>query len=330
MPPTTQRAPAQPKQQTHAQPAPVNPDAALLDEAIGKAVERLDRLSARCLDELHQAAGSALRKAMVTSRAIELLDQALTPEVMHFIMRLMNTPLGFLTDKDPEKNPKCQERYDVATVKRVMIEALLKGVDWIGNQLNIISGRLYITQEGYARKCREVPGLTNLELIPGSPQVANGITLVRMGARWKLNGVPNELRDAKGEPGIYFPVQAASYSTADNLIGKAKRKAYKLIYERATGSDQPDDDESVAQQVAAVVKDAKGGRTDALAGKIAGNGATRTADTYPGDDAYQQQVAADGAAKASMGIPIDADQPDPEPTPEEMGDAYEPAEDRKG
>ena len=48
-------------------------------------------------------------------------------------------------------------------------ETVLRGVRIVGNEFNIISGRPYITKEGFSRLVREWPGLTELRLMPGVP-----------------------------------------------------------------------------------------------------------------------------------------------------------------
>lgn len=213
----------------------------LLNEVLENTVKKLERLSSQCLGELG-AAGSAFRKAMVTARAIDALNAVLTPDVMKHIMSLMNTPLGFLTDLMPG-NKKNLPPYSVEIVKRAVIEALLNGVDWTGNQFNIIAGRMYITQTGYRRKCLDVAGLTDLEEVPGVPaNNAGGQMCCRVLCRWKLDGVQMELTDQEGKPGMVFPLITNDYMSPDALIGKAKRKALKVVFERATGNVTPDDD----------------------------------------------------------------------------------------
>lgn len=223
-----------------------------LDEVIEATVQRLEEVTGRCRDELHNA-GDGFRQAIVMSKSIGYLSSLLTDEVMgKFVMPLMNTRLGFLTDRDPTKPTKNNDPppkpYTVAAVRNVIVEGLLRGVDWTNNQLNIIGGNLYITQEGYRKKLADYHGLTDLEVIYGVPQLVGGRQVVRVSVRWKLNGRQDELTDDKGQPGREFAVTTNNYTTADAMVGKAIRKALKSAYERVSGTVEPDVDGSVGEQ----------------------------------------------------------------------------------
>lgn len=300
-----------------AEPAP----ASLLDQVIDKTVERLDSLSQQCLEALAAPAASALRRAMLRARAVELLEAAITPEVLRLIMRLMNSPAGFLTDRGP--GMKQEAPYDATIVRRCAVEALLAGVTWYDNEFNIISGKLYIALAGYRRKVHEYPGLTDCEVIPGTPTVHNGHTVVRVAARWKLNGRDMEFTDATGEPGIVFPVSTNQYSTADNTLGKAKRKAYRLIYERVSGTAQSDPDDETPLLDQAVGKAPRRSRTQETAELVTQRAGRKTDEQNqvaeaPTPEQYQQQAPA---------TEVGAGTSDPEPGAEgnlyPRGDSFE-------
>lgn len=212
----------------------------LVEEMLAKQGERIELVSASYREELERPF-NAFRRAMATASAIERLEALLDNKTMQQIMKLQNTPLGFKTDKR-------DGGYDVATVKRCCIQATLWGVSWIGNEFNIISQSCYVTREGYERKVREIPGLADLELMPGVPNLHNGHTVVRVGARWRLGDKQHELRDAKGEPGFPFPIITHQTSSPDNIIGKARRKALRMIYDISTGNQSgiPDEEDIVA------------------------------------------------------------------------------------
>lgn len=234
----TRTAPAQ----TVEQPAP-QAESALLDRIIEQTSDRLDALADRYTHAIAETP-APLRRAMILADGIHKLRQALTPELMQRIMALMNSQLGFKTDRP---NRKDNTPYPEAIVKDCVIEALLQGVYPVGNEFNIIAGRCYITKEAYQRKVRELPDLTDLQLMPGIPRLDNGRTVVRYGASWRLAGSRQELRDAEGKPGRVFAIIAYESATADNILGKATRKALKAIYDQVTGSAHlgGDDDEEV-------------------------------------------------------------------------------------
>lgn len=63
------------------------------------------------------------RRMFVLAQAMNDLDAALTPEVMQPIMSLMGSRIGFLTDRDNEKDGKAQKSYTPEEVKTVVKEA---------------------------------------------------------------------------------------------------------------------------------------------------------------------------------------------------------------
>src|SRR5262249_40759735 len=127
----------------------------IIDRMIDEGVKKLDALSKKFTEAIGDAALSRLGKAMVTAQGLEELAAAITPEFLRKVMALMNTPLGFMTDRGPH-NPKQPQLYAEETVKRCLVEGFLRGVYPFDNEFNIIAGRLYITQAGYARKVREI------------------------------------------------------------------------------------------------------------------------------------------------------------------------------
>jgi hypothetical protein len=67
----------------------------------------------------------ALEAAIKRADAIEKLRDALTDAVVRRFQPLMNTALGFRTDRPTKKNP---EPYSIDEVRVCMIEALLIGL----------------------------------------------------------------------------------------------------------------------------------------------------------------------------------------------------------
>jgi hypothetical protein len=218
----------------------------LLDKVVEATVAQLDGVASSYSSALADPALLPLRRSLLTAVAIEKLEKLLTGDIMARIMRLMNSDLGFLTDKDPTRNSKIKvdETYPESVVRRCVVAALLQGVFPVGNEMNIISGRLYIAQAGYMRKVREYPGISDLYVLPGIPAVLNGQMTCRVAATWKIGEVKMTLHDHEGKPGRLFAISNQTpYSTPDNNTGKALRKAYKAIYEYISGSVHTDDDD---------------------------------------------------------------------------------------
>ena len=218
---------------------------ALLDQETDRILEKIDKRAETFAMALKTASAfGQLRRAAILAMGIQELGKALDQKVMGLFMSLMNTQLGFKTDRGP--GTKQAEPYPVDVVKQCVIAALLSGLYPVGNEFNILAGRMYITKEGYYRKVCEIDGLTDLVLAPGVPALHNGQMVCRVGATWKLHGQPGKLVDGEGKPGRAFPIIVTQYSSPDQNIGKATRKALKAIYDQVTGTvSTPDLDDDV-------------------------------------------------------------------------------------
>lgn len=250
-------------------PALVNP-VALVDPRTGKPLvskqeletsRQVDALAAAFASAVQQAQGPSER-AMLMGRAILALKHAITPEQMETVMALMNQPNGFKTDRDGRKHPP----YGVEVVKECYISSLLAGLWPVNNEWNIIASQMYIARNGYERLFRSIPGITDVEPVPGTPKIADGMFQVRLGIRWKLHGQTNFLRDHEGKPGQVFTVQAGG--TLDNLLGKCWRRAYKAAYEKATGSVFTHDDDSDLLEAPPVQQIGTGSKAQAVLAQI--------------------------------------------------------------
>lgn len=102
-------------------------------------------------------------KPIVMAMAIKDLREALTPEAMSAVKELAGTSLGFMTDKQVDK------QYDVATIRECVVEAMIRGVGVVGNQFNIIAGRFYMARNGWEAKLRKA-GCTQIVPTVGKPE----------------------------------------------------------------------------------------------------------------------------------------------------------------
>jgi hypothetical protein len=175
-----------------------------------------------------QAVG--MEKAMLTASIVKTLRDMITPRILEHILPLMNSPNGFKTDKPGEGYPP-----DV--VKECLVTSLVNGMYPVNNEWNIIAGQFYGALNGWKRLFEEIPGITDISVVPGMPQQEGEIARCRVAVSWRLNGVAGCLTDPEGKPGPVFVVhQRGGRVSPDQVIGKAKRKAYKMAYEKVTGS----------------------------------------------------------------------------------------------
>jgi hypothetical protein len=197
----------------------------------------LDKVSQGFFAEMRDKQLPAVQKAVDLARCIRILRQLMSRPIMEeLFMPLMNSALGFLTDKGTERS-KDRTPYAVEVVRDCLIDALLSGFKPTGNEFNIIAGRAMGVLNGWRRLCEELPGLTDLDVRPGTVQMKEGRAFVRMAASWKLAEVRGQLLDGEGKPGIVFEIPTSGgFSGPDALVGKATRRTYKAIYQKLTGT----------------------------------------------------------------------------------------------
>src|SRR4029077_1717470 len=195
------------------------------------------------LDELaHQYSGllgpveQPFQQSISLAVAMNQLREALTPDLMQPMLELMNSPLGFLTDRNGRPNNKGEVKplYDVAIVRDCLIEAIMRGVMPINNEFNILAGRTYLAKNGLGRKVKQFPGLTEYKDSISVPRISEGKgAIIQCWATWKLNGVEDRIERE-------FAIKGDSYAGADSYVGKAQRKLYNAVYERISGSALPE------------------------------------------------------------------------------------------
>ena len=173
---------------------------------------------------------------------VKLLREALTDEVMHEVfMPLMNTKIGFLTDRDPKKPDKktgiVPTPYPMPVVRDCLIDALAMGLMPTGNQFNILAGKMYPTKEGYSALLSKlgVKYLCEVGLDESEPGAKAARINVIM--NYSYNGEKNKLA-------MVATVKKDNFSTMDLLRGKAERRGKKCLYEYLTGCDMGEDGET--------------------------------------------------------------------------------------
>ena len=178
------------------------------------------------------ARSGSMAKTLSLAMAVVDIKGALTSTIMTPLMSLQGTPLGFKTDKDSSGG------YPQNVVKEATCEALIKGVPMVGNCVNIIAGRAYITKEGFSFLINELQqqgGVSKFAFTLSPPEKVDGRTLVHGKASWVQKGEPVELE-------CDLPIKTNGGSTDDNSLGKAERKLKARCHERMTGLGLSDGD----------------------------------------------------------------------------------------
>jgi hypothetical protein len=181
----------------------------------------------------------AFMQAVQMATGITQLRAALTDAFMlATVMPLQGAKLGFLTDKDRNKDGTRGPGYAIEVVRDCTIEAMLRGFSIVGNEFNIIAGGFYGTKAGWERKVSEYPGLFELQYQAGVPHlVGDNGALVPYVARWTLNGAKMSLECTQTKDvDLRIPVRINAGMGVDAAIGKATRKLMFRIYQRIAGS----------------------------------------------------------------------------------------------
>ncbi|WP_236264201.1 hypothetical protein [Dysgonomonas sp. Marseille-P4677] len=175
---------------------------------------------------------------------VAILRKALTSEVMKEVfLPLMNTKVGFLTDRTGKANSRgqVQPEYDVETVKDAIIDAVSIGLLPTGNQFNIIAAKMYPTKEGYTALLRRLGVKYFLDVSYDKGTNAN-FAEIPVKISYEHNGEKNSFS-------ITATVKKDSYSSHDQMRGKAERRAKKALYEYITGCDFGDADEGSSMPI---------------------------------------------------------------------------------
>ena len=204
--------------------------------AIELANDAIEKAIASCKPEILETQPVFVR-TLALARGIRDIRLALTDDVMKVVMSLRGSPLGFLTDRDSKP-----EKYSVEEVRECIAEGMLRGLMPIGNEINIISGRMYAAKAGLRRLITEIPGLTDLNVEVGSQTPAtNGTVLVECYAAWLINGQRGSLdcceQTVEGiKRDTRIAVKVNNGMGPDAVAGKAERKLYARILAKLSTS----------------------------------------------------------------------------------------------
>jgi len=181
-----------------------------------------------------QNAGAAFEAVIV----VKSLKDLLTDEVMKDVfMPLMNTKVGFLTDRNGKPNSRGEVKplYTIEVVRDAIVDAICFGLLPTFNQFNIIADRMYPTKEGYTSLLKKigVKYVCNVGLDKNTNQTFAEIPVQMI----------YEHKEEKKTLTIVATVKKDSYSSPDQLKGKAERRGKKALFEYITGCDFGDADE---------------------------------------------------------------------------------------
>lgn len=175
---------------------------------------------------------------------VKSLKDLLTDEVMNEVfMPLMNTKIGFLTDRNGKPNSKGETKalYSISTVRDAIVDAVCFGLLPTFNQFNIIADRMYPTKEGYTALLKKI-GVKYVINIGSDKNTSQQFAEMDCAAAYEYNG------EKKNLP-VKVSVKKDSYSSPDQLRGKAERRVKKALFEYITGCDFGDADENSGELI---------------------------------------------------------------------------------
>ncbi len=263
-------------------------------------------------------------RAIHLAQGVTSLREMVDDAVMDHVMSLMNTEIGFKTDKDPARpawnsQTNSWERpspYPREVVKECFIQAILWGAMPVGNEFNIIASNTYLTKQYYMRAVGAIEGVTDVKNSPGAPMMNADASAakIRVAVTWRLNGKHDQLLDCEGKPGRVFEIKVNKRMGVDAIVGKALRKAYHAAFMQITGSslmppegDAGDVIDVTASSARSEPTEPHGPKAQTLADRLKTEGSVGTGPQDAGSPATAANEPASNAADTSA--PFDTDPP---------------------
>jgi hypothetical protein len=206
--------------------------------------KKLDEVANNFANKL-QIQDTPFSSALVLSNGISALRELLDDRMMREIMKLADSPLGFMTDQKERK----AGAYKLEEVRDAIIEAGLRGFRVAGNEFNIIASRFYAAKNGLHRKVINYPGVTDFKENLGVPRFTadKSGAVVSTKATWAKDGIKDQLeRD--------LAIRVNAYMGVDAILGKAQRKLYAAVLHQLSGIATPEGEVGDAETKTAETK----------------------------------------------------------------------------
>lgn len=207
------------------------------------------------------AAEPRIAHALDMAVAMQTVRDALSQQVVESVlMPLMNSRLGFRTDKDPTKpvwnkqtgGYTAPKPYDWLVVREAAIEAMLRGLAPVGNQFNIVAGSCYVTKEGFLQLLkravsdyREKIGQPQWSAAASNAKTATNddarLAVVTVRADWTQGGKPDFLE-------AEIPIRVNTAMGIDAVMGKAESKLRRRVWAQLSGQELPEGDADEPRQ----------------------------------------------------------------------------------
>lgn len=167
----------------------------------------------------------------------DLRKALMQPEILGLIKELMNTPTGFVTDKDPSKPIKNKQTqqwetpkpYPDSVVVDCVADAMSKGLTIHNNEFNILVGRMYPAQSGFTRKLADFKRDNKIKAgyLPSIPVKKGNVYFCEAIVWWQKTG------EDKQQETISWNLAAFS---EDAALGKVKKRANEWLFNELSGN----------------------------------------------------------------------------------------------
>ena len=174
-------------------------------------------------------------QSLAIASGVNQVKAALSAGSWELIESLMNTHIGFVTDKNPDKKVYNKDKkewiapipYSKEVVINCVAEALSLGLYLHNNEFNIIAGRCYPAQAGFKRKLSEFKRSTGIqtEIIAHIPQRTGSSYLSKCTVSWTKPKEEKEVRE------LSWDLQAFS---VDAALGKVQKRASQWLFNELT------------------------------------------------------------------------------------------------
>lgn len=229
-----------------------------------KVTAKLDSILSECCPVLLQKGHLSMQKTLVLAKGIELIREEFRTNavIKATILALVNTPLGFMTDRTKEAIEKSRGTkrvlvpYTYEEISECVLEGMLNGYRPIKDEMNILAGKFYGAKPGKWRLIIEYPGLSNFIYRNDPPKFflkdewnkwQNKMekieyATVQAYASWELDGKPYSIGDtSKNEKDILiFQVKVNTGMGLDAVQGKAHSKLFSRVLSRLYGTIFPE------------------------------------------------------------------------------------------
>lgn len=185
---------------------------------------------------------SHYEKSLAYGYYLTRIKEQISGKPLEIIKSLMNTGIGFKTDK-PSKTDN--SLYSDEIIKNCVVQAIMHGLRIHGNEFNILGGNFYATKEGLDRIVHDNPLLEEKvrEKVKGFRQdEKTSIWGISFEYSYKLKNESKVIEEVT----VYVKGKQGNYETAfDAVMGKAKRKLFKVIYNDMTQGFKLEDADDV-------------------------------------------------------------------------------------